>query len=51
VAIARARVRHPTVIFADEPTAALDRDLAMQVVGFLKKDDARARHHGLDGHP
>lgn len=36
VAIARALVGNPDVVFADEPTAALDRDSALQVVHLLK---------------
>jgi len=36
VAIARALVGNPDIIFADEPTAALDRDTGLQVVRILK---------------
>ena len=37
VAVARALVGNPDVIFADEPTAALDRESGMVVVEILKK--------------
>lgn len=37
VAVARALVGNPDVIFADEPTAALDRESGMTVVRMLKK--------------
>ncbi len=37
VAVARALVGNPDVIFADEPTAALDRESGMNVVEMLKK--------------
>jgi putative ABC transport system ATP-binding protein len=37
VAVARALVGNPNIIFADEPTAALDRDSGLQVVGMLKR--------------
>ncbi|SDR47647.1 ATP-binding cassette domain-containing protein [Pseudovibrio sp. Tun.PSC04-5.I4] len=37
VAIARALVSSPDVIFADEPTAALDKDTGMTVVNLLKQ--------------
>lgn len=37
VAIARAFVGNPAIIFADEPTAALDRDSATNVVDILKR--------------
>lgn len=43
VAIARALVGNPHVVFADEPTAALDRESALQVVHLLK---ALARERG-----
>ena len=37
VAIARALVKKPSIIFADEPTAALDRDNAVLIYNLLKK--------------
>lgn len=36
VAIARAFIGEPKVIFADEPTAALDHEAALSVIEFLK---------------
>jgi putative ABC transport system ATP-binding protein len=36
VAVARALVGNPDVVFADEPTAALDRESGLQVVRMLK---------------
>lgn len=41
VAVARALVGNPGVIFADEPTAALDKDSAADVVDLLKRLGAR----------
>jgi putative ABC transport system ATP-binding protein len=37
VAVARALVGNPDIVFADEPTAALDRDSALNVVHLLKR--------------
>ena len=37
VAVARALVGNPEVIFADEPTAALDKDTGHQVVDLLRR--------------
>lgn len=36
VAVARALVGNPDIVFADEPTAALDNESGQQVVGMLK---------------
>ena len=35
--IARALVSNPAIVFADEPTAALDRDSGLNVVAVLKE--------------
>ncbi len=35
--MARALVGNPDIVFADEPTAALDRESGMQVVIMLKR--------------
>jgi len=43
VAIARAIVGKPDIIWADEPTGALDTDTAEQIVGLLEMLN---RHHG-----
>ena len=37
VAVARALIGNPRVVFADEPTAALDKESGMKVVSILKK--------------
>lgn len=37
VAVARALIGNPDIVFADEPTAALDRDSALNVVHLLKR--------------
>lgn len=37
VAIARAVAHHPTVLFADEPTGALDTDTGLQVMDFFQR--------------
>lgn len=37
VAVARALVSSPALVLADEPTAALDKDSAAEVVGLLKR--------------
>ena len=37
VAVARALVGNPDIVFADEPTAALDKDSGMTVVNMLKR--------------
>jgi putative ABC transport system ATP-binding protein len=37
VAVARALIGNPEIVFADEPTAALDRESGLQVVRMLKR--------------
>jgi putative ABC transport system ATP-binding protein len=37
VAVARALVGNPEIVFADEPTAALDKESALNVVTLLKR--------------
>lgn len=50
VAIARALVSNPQIIFADEPTAALDKQSGQTVVEMLQAL-GRAGHHDSDGNP
>ena len=51
VAIARALVGEPDVIFADEPTGALDSRSGRSVLELLRHHDRRGRPHARDGHP
>ena len=37
IAIARAMINNPSVIFADEPTGALDSETGIQIMSILKK--------------
>ena len=37
VAVARALVGNPDIVFADEPTAALDKDSALNTITLLKR--------------
>jgi len=37
VAVARALIGNPDIVYADEPTAALDKDTGYQVVSMLKR--------------
>ena len=51
VAVARALVGNPDVVFADEPTAALDRESGMVVVEMLKRLGAGTGYHNGHGDP
>ena len=51
VAVARALVSNPEMVFADEPTAALDKDSGFIVVQMLKKLGEGPRDHYGNGYP
>ena len=51
VAIARALVTRPEVVFADEPTGALDTRTGRGVLALLREVVDADWPHGRDGHP
>ena len=50
VACARALIRRPAVVFADEPTGNLDSRSSAEVLGFLRRPSTTRPDRG-DGHP
>ena len=51
VAAARAIVKRPPLIFADEPTGALDSSSATELLAALSEVNQTIWHHDPDGYP